>query len=326
MPDTTPSSFDSRWSPRIVGGFTVGAMILLLVAVFYLLGGTRGTGASENVVTLSGDRTLTAEYHLTLIVLLAGMLGACVHVATSFADYVGNGQYKSNWQWWYLLRPFIGGAVALIFYMLIRGGMLSLASGDGTGLPSAFGMAAMAALAGMFSKQATDKLDDVFDTLFKTDKDEKRQDGLQKPVITSFDPAEGHVGTGPQPLKVAGTGFAAGATVQVNGATRATTPGEGVLTVTLTPDDVAKAQDLEIRVANPDGALSEVKAFKVVDRRQAEGGTPDDRGGAPAGTTTTTTTPAGETTTTTPAGSPGTETEPVASGATGITEGEGDDA
>lgn len=270
-------------STRIVGGTTILLMGALLLALLVLLGAkVPRTGTvvdAAGVVQLWPEWTLSVEFHLTLVVLVAGMLGACVHVATSFSDYVGNGQYKPNWQWWYLMRPMIGGAVALIFYVLVRGGILSLASGDANALPNAFGMAAMAALAGMFSKQATDKLDDVFDTLFNTDKDDARQDGLRKPIITSFDPPDMHVSEAPQPLKVLGTSFDKG-TVQVNGTPRETTPGGGtLLTAVLTAADLKAAGDLSVRVVNADGTLSEPKALKVLERRVTPGAA-DDR--APA--------------------------------------------
>lgn len=281
MSDNNPSPA----SARIVGGTTIVLMGVLLLALLVLLGAevtklNTGVVNAAVPVKLWPQWELSVELHLTLVVLVAGMLGACVHVATSFSDYVGNGQYKPNWQWWYLLRPMIGGAVALIFYVLVRGGILSLASGDVNALPNAFGMAAMAALAGMFSKQATDKLDDVFDTLFNTDKDDARQDGLRKPIITSFDPAEMHVSETPQPLKVLGTSFDNG-TVQVNGTPRETTVGGGtLLTTVLTVADLKAPGDLSVRVANADGTLSEPKTLKVLERRTTPGAA-DDR--APAG-------------------------------------------
>jgi len=68
-----------------------------------------------------------------------------------------------------VLRPFIGVSLALIFYFVIRGGLLS--AGTTAGDVSPFGFAAVAGLVGMFSKQATDKLEEVFSDLFSTRKD-----------------------------------------------------------------------------------------------------------------------------------------------------------
>jgi hypothetical protein len=50
--------------------------------------------------------------------------------------------------------------------MAVRGGLLAAqASADAV---NPYGVAALAGLVGMFSKQATDKLREVFDTLFRT--------------------------------------------------------------------------------------------------------------------------------------------------------------
>ena len=44
---------------------------------------------------------------------------------------------------------------------------------------SPFGIAGLSGLVGMFSKQAIDKLREVFETLFKTTEDDKRKDKLK---------------------------------------------------------------------------------------------------------------------------------------------------
>lgn len=70
-------------------------------------------------------------------------------------------------------------ALALIFYFVIRGGLLAASSTVQE--VSLFGTMAVAGLVGMFSKQATDKLREVFDNLFATKKgkgDDQREDKL----------------------------------------------------------------------------------------------------------------------------------------------------
>jgi hypothetical protein len=112
---------------------------------------------------------LNNEARLLLLVMLVGAMGSYVHTATSFVTYVGNRNLVSSWTWWYILRPFIGMALALIFYFVVRGGLLSAETGARQVSP--FGIAALAGLVGMFSKQATDKLREIFDNLFKTESD-----------------------------------------------------------------------------------------------------------------------------------------------------------
>jgi hypothetical protein len=120
---------------------------------------------------------LSDEVRLIFIVILAGALGSYVHSATSFSDYVGNRELVRSWSWWYILRPFIGISLALVFYFLIRAGFFSPAAEVEATSP--YGFAAIAGLVGMFSKQATDKLSELFDTLFKTAEPERRSDSLE---------------------------------------------------------------------------------------------------------------------------------------------------
>jgi MYXO-CTERM domain-containing protein len=91
-------------------------------------------------------------------------------------DYVGNRKFVKSWTWWYLLRPFIGVALALLVYFAIRGGLISGSTGADSLSP--YGIAALAGLAGLFSRQATDKLREVFETMFKADHPPQRSDKL----------------------------------------------------------------------------------------------------------------------------------------------------
>ena len=124
---------------------------------------------------------LDDETRMIALVMLIGALGSYVHIATSFASYVGNKKFIDSWTWWYVLRPFIGMALALIFYFLIRGGLLSV--GTGPEEANIFGIAAISGLVGMFSKHASDKLREVFDHLFRTAQgqgDDQRADKLNE--------------------------------------------------------------------------------------------------------------------------------------------------
>jgi hypothetical protein len=145
-------------------------------------------GSSLNLFFYSTDN-FPAETRLLLIVIVAGALGSFVHAATSFATFLGNRSLKPSWTLWYFLRPLIGAGIALIFYFLVRGGLLLLVqSPQSYSDISPFGIAAVASLAGMFSKQATDKLREVFDSLFKSAGDNQRDDKLweQKPVAAEM--------------------------------------------------------------------------------------------------------------------------------------------
>ena len=169
-------------------------IVMVLVLVYLLIKiwpsniiGEDGKKVVENAVNVLGWCIIPgSESGLLLLVLIAGALGSYIHAATSFVDYVGNQSLVMSWGWWYTLRPFIGAALALVFYFVIRGGLLS--TGSSANSISVFGIAAVAGLVGMFSKQATDKLGEVFSTLFKTKEgsgDDKRKDKLGDKVTVS---------------------------------------------------------------------------------------------------------------------------------------------
>jgi hypothetical protein len=138
--------------------------------------------------------TASIEVRLILLVLVSAALGSYVHAATSFADFVGNRRLSSSWVWWSVLRMFIGASLALIFYFALRGGLLT--AGAGASNISPFGVTAVAAMVGLFSKQATDKLSEVFDTLFRSNKPEERMDKLVNPApqIDRIQPKEYKLG------------------------------------------------------------------------------------------------------------------------------------
>lgn len=131
---------------------------------------------------------LNAESRLFFVTLMAGAIGSYVHAVTSFVSYLGNRQLKRTWIMWYMMRPFIGMGLALIIYLVIRGGLFTGAAGADS--VNTFGVAAIAGLAGMFSKQAIDKLRELFDNVFATRslEDENRADkmfGAEETTIVS---------------------------------------------------------------------------------------------------------------------------------------------
>ena len=99
------------------------------------------------------------------------LLGSLIQSMTYFAAYVGHGKFSKRWILWYVLRPFIGVPLALLFYFVLRGGFFSVSAGSEAVNP--YGVAALSGLAGMFSKQAMEKLKTTFDSIFKTGKAKK---------------------------------------------------------------------------------------------------------------------------------------------------------
>jgi uncharacterized integral membrane protein len=123
-----------------------------------------------------GTYVLPLEVRYIIIAAIAGALGSYVHLATSFVDYAGNGKLTLNWGWWYLLRPFIGVALAELVYLALRAGVVTAGAPESVSL---HGVASMCALSGLFSKQATDKLREIFDNVFRTEQPVQREGALQ---------------------------------------------------------------------------------------------------------------------------------------------------
>ena len=139
-----------------------------------------GTGVDTGEVTyFFGLLTLTLpmEARILVLVILAGALGACLHLGRSFTYFLGRKNLKKDFWYWYMLRPFKGATLAVIFYLAFRGILF-------TAIPSDFnlyGIIAVACLVGMFSKQATGKLKKVFDELFvKVEDIEKEKADVEK--------------------------------------------------------------------------------------------------------------------------------------------------
>jgi hypothetical protein len=139
----------------------------------------QGETGAQNVSLLWGlaDVSLSPDTGFIVLVIIVSALGSYVHATTSFVTYVGNRDLKTSWLWWYLLRTFIGIALALLFYFALRGGFFAQEASATEVNP--YGIAALAGLTGLFSKQATDKLKEIFDTLFRTERgqgDDERGD------------------------------------------------------------------------------------------------------------------------------------------------------
>jgi hypothetical protein len=116
---------------------------------------------------------ISFQLRMIILVFLCGALGSYIHMATSFTYHIGFNTFDMDWLWWYWLRMPIGGVLALIFSLLIQGGVFAaLAAGSESQPVTLIGLAA---LVGMFSRQATEKLREVFDVVFKTKEGEENR-------------------------------------------------------------------------------------------------------------------------------------------------------
>ena len=175
--EETPNKSQAKMLSKKVGlagiiGITiyiiaVSLSLIYMLVVFWPVTAAAGTEpATSDLVRLFGLRLeLTLEMRLFLIVAVAGALGGEVHALRSLSWYVGNRNLIWSWVLYYILVPLVSAALAIVFYLVIRGGFFSPTASIAETSP--FGFAALAALVGMFSQSAAEKLKEVADTLLK---------------------------------------------------------------------------------------------------------------------------------------------------------------
>jgi hypothetical protein len=156
--------------------------------------------SSVNTQWLWWNVTLTSDAQLFVVVSAAGALGSEVHALRSLFRYVGNDRFMYRWGLMYCTLPFTGAALALITYLLLRGGLTS--SNVGSGAVNPYGVTAIGALVGLFSDQAVEKFKQVFTTLLAPAP--QGENPISPLEVQSVDPPDGLVGTA---VTIRGTGL-----------------------------------------------------------------------------------------------------------------------
>jgi hypothetical protein len=213
-----PDNLMGRGMRILLGAYlaAVCALLLYLFGKFWpaeLKGAAWGGEPSELLFWWGQEIKTSAELRILVLVLCAGALGSMLHAVQSFLDFHGNQRLAKSWLPWYLMRPFVGALLALVFYLLIRGGLIAGASpaGDVPVPVNLIGLVGAAALVGMFSDLASLKLKEVFTTMFASTT--KRADPLvdgtatAKPSTTDADPQTSAKGQ-PTSLTVRASGAA----------------------------------------------------------------------------------------------------------------------
>ena len=162
----------------------------------------------------------------------------------------------------------MSGALALITYFAVRGGFFSAGTGSTTSVND-FGIAAMAGLVGMFTKQATAKLDEVFSTLFRTATTATAaasggQVANKVPSLSAVNPAAIAHGSVDTTITVTGDSFVDKSEVRWNGVALVTQfVKTGQLTATVPAAKLAAAGQFDVTVFNPAPGGGSSAAVKV---------------------------------------------------------------
>jgi hypothetical protein len=199
------------------------------------------------------------ETRLLLLVMLCGALGSLMHALRSLYWYTGNRKMVWSWVAFYMLLPFTGAMLAVIFYLVVRGGFFSPQASTETTSP--FGFAALSALVGLFSPQATLKLKEVAETIFTkpaagADHKPQGSTGVQAespaPTIGAVSPSSGK-STGAEKVTIAGTGFLDGAQVKFGGIDGQVISTSSTAIEVIAPASSSVPATVDILITNPDG-------------------------------------------------------------------------
>ncbi len=207
------------WEALAVNAYLIVLATLLLYGLLVLWpgptpAGTETPSAIQPVSFFWGTLFVSDEVRLLLLVALTGALGGIVHAMRSVAWYTGQQQLMRNWLPTYVTLPFVGTTLAVLFYLVIRGGFFSpQASFQQT---SPFGFAAMAGIIGLFSSQAVLKLKEVAEIVLTRPQQGKDSAPPRAPRTDGPTPAN-PVGSGTNGTVVAGSGASSAETPRGGG-------------------------------------------------------------------------------------------------------------
>ena len=227
----------------------------------------RDYSAIPKCISVFGKKvSIWDEQRLLFMILLAGALGSMVHALRSLSSYIGDQQLKWNWVPYYVLLPFAGSAIALVFYVVIRGGFFS--SGADFNETNPFGFVAVAALVGLFSQSAILKLQSVAYNIFEkppTQSDSLHQEeetATTAATITAVERKAAVAGGAEDVVHITGTGFTESSKAEINGKpSLAVFEGATLLTVQLEPTHLTvldNGGELRVAVLNGDKRSNEM--------------------------------------------------------------------
>lgn len=110
-------------------------------------------------------KSFDVDTHFIVLVLLVGSLGSLIHGIAKLSQNTQDGLVKQRDSLWYISRPFLGATLAIVVYMVFRGGLLITSDIQ---ILNPYGVAALALLADISTKQVTQKLKDMLESVLPT--------------------------------------------------------------------------------------------------------------------------------------------------------------
>lgn len=144
-----------------------GLSVIGLYWAFLLISRQNSTGS----VNLEDIR----QVQESLITMFAAGVGSSITTILGYLSHASeNKDFDPAYTPWYVARPVMGMLLGLVFYFVIKGGLFVLTAGNtesGAGELNLWTLSANGALVGLFSKNAIEKLRELFNTLFRTQED-----------------------------------------------------------------------------------------------------------------------------------------------------------
>jgi hypothetical protein len=131
----------------------------------------------------------TSDTRMALLMTCAAGVGSSIATILGFLEHASQKKdFDPAYAAWYVGRPLIGLLLGLLFFFIVKGGILvvlpTLSRADVKLDP--YGLAAIGGMVGLFSKHATEKLHELFDVLFETKSQIKGQ--VQDEILAQLPP------------------------------------------------------------------------------------------------------------------------------------------
>jgi hypothetical protein len=163
-----------------IGIWLIVISLVLIAGLFEVLCPGSGSGGSGGA---------SEEMQNLLVTIFAAGVGSMITTILGYLKHASEQRdFKLAFVPWYFARPLIGVLLGVVFYFVLKGGLLVTVGAASASDINVYGLGGLAALVGLFSKNAVEKLRDVFSTLFTSEADvqatllEKLPDDLAEQV------------------------------------------------------------------------------------------------------------------------------------------------
>jgi len=135
---------------------------LLFMSVVFLVG---------LFMALDSDTFLgSGEFRYLTITIFAAGIGSMITTILGYLKHASVDQdFDPAFSPWYIARPIMGVLLGVVFYFVLKGGLLATIPDAANVEINEFGLAGLGGLVGLFSKNAIEKLREIFNVLFRTE-------------------------------------------------------------------------------------------------------------------------------------------------------------